>query len=204
MSTPHRFDMELLEQRLFVLSKMHCLAFAATCAERLLPNYSAFQRASQWGSVEVLRSSLDSVWRLLSGESVSEEVVLEQISKCDSVLPDTEEFDSPLTSSALDAGSAVVETLKIVIDGSPRRAAVVASFCTDTIDMFIQQRDELDPGDTDLDWRIARDPLMVQELANQEGVLSVLERIRTLDPLLIDTLRLQARNEGVSNIDMRS
>jgi uncharacterized protein YjaG (DUF416 family) len=47
-------------------------------------------------------------------------------------------------SAALDAGTAVVETLQSLLDGDSKQIVDVASFCRDTVDMYIQERDHLD------------------------------------------------------------
>ena len=88
--------------------------------------------------------ALIEVWKSVENGRFSVEKIQELIMKCDAVIPDTEEFRSPLTSAALDAGAAILETLKYCLDGNVTRVVDVASLARDTVDMYIQEQSDLD------------------------------------------------------------
>ena len=195
------FDPESLRLQLEKLPPRHRTAFAAACCERLLPNYAAFAREVRWGEPETLRAALDHMWRVLDGGSFDRGEVNRLVEKCDSVIPDTEDFDTSSVSAALDAGTAVVEALRSLLDGDTQRVVDVASFCRDTVDMYIQDRDRLDYNSDPLfETKIAQDPLMKRELARQAAVLLELANNPTLEGAFLKQLRDESADGGRSNI----
>ena len=194
------FDPESLRLQLDKLPPSHRTAFAATCCERLLPNYAAFAREVRWGEPETLRAALDHIWRVLDGGTLDRGEINRLVTKCDFVIPDTEDFDTSSVSAALDAGTAVVGTLRSLLDGYTRHIVEVASYCRDTVHMYIQERDDLDYKDPLFDTKIEEDPLMKRELARQAAVLSELANNPTLDGALLKRLRDESADGGRSNI----
>jgi hypothetical protein len=194
-----RFDPEDLGRKLAALPPYHRVAFAAACCERLLPNYAVFSRSDSWGDTGILRTALDEAWRAVERQEVDEPKLRSLLSECERIIPDTEDFDTPLVSAALDAGSAVLETLRLCLDGDQQRAVDVASFARDTVDMFIQERDDMDYDDPRFEERIAEDPLMLRELGKQQADLELLQHRPKLTPSLLKRLR---EGSGGSNIDL--
>ncbi len=47
----------------------------------------------------------------------------------------------------------------------------IASFCRDSIDMFIQEENDMDYSDPDFEQKILRHPLMVTELQRQKEII---------------------------------
>ena len=150
------------------------VAFAASCCERMLPNYEAFSKEVSWGDARVLRNALDFVWRSLLVDSSDQEAVQMHIGSCECVIPDTEDFLSPLTSSALDAAASVEETLQCMLETDVNRAIDVSRLAADSVHMYIQHRDQLDPSRSDFDTMIERDPLMKSEREAQGLALKIL------------------------------
>lgn len=195
------FDAESLERELDNLPRTHRVAFGAACCERLLPNYAAFAREVQWGDLGTLRAAVDYVWSVLNGARADRAEIDRFIERCDAVIPDTEDFDTSWVSAALDAGTAVVETLRALIDGHSKRLVDIASFCRDTVDMYIQERDQLDYNrDPLFETKIADDPLMKRELARQSAILSQLAKNPVLDAAFLRRLRDESADGGGSNI----
>lgn len=194
-----------LERELDRLPRNHRVAFAAACCERLLPNYAAFAREAHWGEPETLRAALDEVWRILDGGAFHRGDIHRLIEQCDAVIPDTEDFETSSVSAALDAGTAVVATLRSLLDGDPQWVADVVSYCLDTVDMYIQERDGLDYNSDPLfETKIAQDPLMTRERARQAAILSELTNSPVLDSTLLRRLREESADGGRSNIGRTS
>jgi uncharacterized protein YjaG (DUF416 family) len=194
------FDPDSLKRDLDRLPPAHRVAFAAACCERLLPNYSAFAREVGWGKPDTLRAALDYVWSVLEGGSIDHGRIDRIIEQCDAVIPDTEAFDTIAVSSALDAGTAVVGTLRSLLDGDTKHIVEVASYCRDTVHMYIQDRDDLDYKDALFDMKIEQDVLMRRELARQSDILSKLANTPVLDGAFLKQLRDESADGGRSNI----
>src|SRR5262249_35383805 len=136
-----------LAARLGRLRRDHRIVFAASCCERLFPNYLAFYEAEGWGDPKILRSALDEVWSHALGKHLSIQRIPTLIQQTDRVIPDTEDFRCPFTSAALDAGTAIIVALQCAANGSADSSAEAAEYAVDTIDMYIQARDGLEPSD---------------------------------------------------------
>jgi uncharacterized protein YjaG (DUF416 family) len=198
-----RFDPTQLRHELERLPPSHRTVFAADCCERLLPNYAAFARATRWGHPSILREGLNYVWTTLEKATIDRSEVERMIKRCEAVIPHTEDFASEYTSAAVDAGTATVETLMSLVDDSSQHVLDVATFCRDTVDMFIQERDHLDFNtDGDFEERIARDPLMIQELKRQAEILRQLLKRPVLSRFMLRRLRADTQNRGTSNIGL--
>jgi uncharacterized protein YjaG (DUF416 family) len=195
------FDPISLRRDLDQLSRLHRVAFAATCCERLLPNYAAFSREVHWGEPAMLRGAVDYIWDVLGGGPLDRAEVDRLIERCDIVIPDTENFDTSAVSAALDAGTAVTETLRSLLDGDTDRVVDIASVCRDTVDMYIQDRDQMNyNNDPSFEQKIAQDPLMTLELARQSAILSELMGAPALNSALLQRLREKSADGGRSNI----
>lgn len=186
---PRNFDRDFLAKELSILPKTHRLAFTAFCAERLFPNYVAFSQETNWGDAKVLREALDEVWRILLGKVVKKERIAKLMALCDQVTPDTEDFDSIYASPALDATNAVYTTLMCVTDCTIQKAVEVAGYVRDTVDMYVQELEDLDYNDPHFEKKILQHPLMVKELKKQREDLSVLKKATRLSWDMIQKLR---------------
>jgi hypothetical protein len=156
-----------------------------------------------WGRPEILRRSLNEVWDSLErGISLSTDRIDALKQQCDQIIPDTEDFSSTYTSAALDAGTAVLATLECCRNGDPKHALDAASFCIDTVDMYIQDRDSLDYSDVEFEHKIYTDPLMVRELEGQRKDLLELAHSESLNSDLLRKLRSNPEYQGKSNINV--
>src|SRR5437660_3437332 len=88
------------------------IAFAALCAEILLPNYRLFAKQANWGKPEVLQRAVDNVWRYFDEPRPSPETIEDSVRECEETAPDTEQFGMPSASAALDAVTATTEALE--------------------------------------------------------------------------------------------
>jgi uncharacterized protein YjaG (DUF416 family) len=122
----HGFDRDATAAQLAALTPRGRVAFAAICAERLMPYYQWFQRVESWGNPSALRSALDAVWRHVDGDYMAPDVAAFHRAICGVATPDSEDFNSPLASRALDAAAATSEAVGLCIEPSPAVAAEVA------------------------------------------------------------------------------
>ncbi|TXI12815.1 MAG: DUF416 family protein [Rhizobium sp.] len=186
-----------LYEKLHGLSFLQRIAFSASCSERLFSNYIAFVNEANWGEPHVLRKALDTVWENLETGTISPRDLSGLIEECDEVIPDTEDFETPMVSYALDAGTAVVGTLQLWESGDLMRAVEIAGFARDTVYMALSVQG-LD--DTEME----RHPWMIRELAKQEADIRILANSQSHSIEVVLRLRYgwKSQNNGLSNIDL--
>ncbi|KYF72838.1 hypothetical protein BE15_01155 [Sorangium cellulosum] len=148
----------------------------------------------------MLRYGLDLAWGVLEGFEPSQESVNSARQQVRRAEPETEDFDTILVSSALDASASVGLLLKFIEDGGVGSIVEIASLCRDTVDMFVQDQDGLVPNDPKLEERILNHRLMQRELQRQQDDLLVLRSFSGL-PTEVARLRENWRNPQKSNID---
>jgi hypothetical protein len=196
-------DFSLAEMSCFVekLSPRKRILFALSCAERLLPNYVDFSSREHFGNPRVLRESLDFAWDHVGARSSAIRVA-DLIEKCLEVTPDTDDFHMISASAALNAGASACSVLSMLEDSSAARAIEVATLARDTVDMFVQVRDNMPPNDAEIESKIADHPLMQEEVRRQKECLDLLS-VLSEEELDIDELRrkwscLETSNIGIS------
>ena len=117
--------------------------------------------------------------------------------------PDTENFSTNFVSSALDACTAVLESLDFLVDNQFSRIKDISSFATDTVYMYIQYIDKLDFNtDRGFQQKIDNHPLMQKEVAIQLGIITFLSNSRAFDYGDIQTLLHLQENNKKSNLGL--
>lgn len=170
------FDETALLLKLDGMSAWKRVAFMASCCERMLPNYAIFHAQTNYGNYIFLRAALDAIWEWVESEKTTENMLAIAI-QSEQQAPDTSEFSSPYTSAALDAATAIATTAEAVSDASASKVIEVAALARDTVDIFVQEADDLDPNDPGLDEKIRRSDLMQAELRAQNKSL---DKLRSL------------------------
>jgi uncharacterized protein YjaG (DUF416 family) len=172
-----------LEERLNQLPHQHQLAFAASCCERAYPNYVDFSYRARWGNAHALRESLDKVWSIVDGEAMNANQLLLLESKCKQATPDLDDFSSPeidvQCAAGQEAAFMVILLLQFCRDKAPGDAVRIAKFARDTIDMYVQVIEKLDPIDPQLEDKIVRHSITIAEFQRQEEDLMKLQQIKT-------------------------
>lgn len=194
------FDQAALTRELLSLRPKHQIAFAASCCERLLPNYYAFAYLEKWGDVSILREALDEIWRYVEVGNVDTVRFEHLLHLCIDQVPDTESFSGQWTSAALDASASIYETLHCCIDENVEHVVTIASLARDTVDMYIQMRDSLDYSNPTFEKTISDDPLMVEELEAQYNDLKYLRSKMSLSACDVHELRISASQKGLQPI----
>jgi uncharacterized protein len=180
------------------------LAFAAACCERAYPNYVIFFQHARWGGPAVLRTSLTRIWDYIDGSIPALDDLSELEQKCESVTPDLDNFSTPdidvQAGAAQEAAFMVRLLLQFCRDNRPSYAVRIITFARDTIDMYVQVIEKLDPADPQLNEKIAKHPLMLQEIRKQENDLIKLTQIKSRDAL--QEFRRRATHPERSNIGL--
>jgi uncharacterized protein len=204
--TSHHSESALgnLESELRRLPHSQQLAFAAACCERAYPNYLRFFQLTGWGEPAALRASLDMSWDFIENPTPVLNEIRELEQKCLIITPDLDDFSSPEVdveaAAAQEAAFMVRLLLQFCGDPQVSYALRIATLARDTLDLYIQTIDSIDPADPDLDNKIAHHPLMLQEMCKQESDAEKLTGIKTRHDLR--EFRRNATNLEKSNIGL--
>jgi uncharacterized protein YjaG (DUF416 family) len=181
------------------LSDWQLAAFCAAVSERLLPNYNLFVRVSEFGDSQVLRAVLDKVWDRLTNRcgSVNFET---QMEKVDAVIPDVEDFDMYGVYPALDACVALITTLNQMIEASYQDSRQISQLSLQGVETYLELIADSELSDEELVRFINTHPLIEIEQQFQQSLIEQLLSSTESDNKVLDAIRLEAANDGVSNI----
>lgn len=199
MAAKYNFDKKILCAQLKELSEVQQFLFALLCCERLYPNYKAFARHHDWGDPRVLRNSLDLAWSMLRGD-VEPVDLSDPTESLELLTPDTEDFSSVYVSPALDAAVATRLLISLCSGPSISKVVEIASLCRDTVDMYVQEVENLGPDDPRREEKILEHHLMQEELARQCNDIELVRSIRIFDRAAVDKIAVQRQDQGKSNI----
>ena len=152
------FEPEQLKKTLVQLELHQQLAFGTACSERLLPIYRSFSSEASWGEPETLREGLDLLWRIVSAGELDELLVRGSISNCEKQAPHSDDFDFLYTSPAQNAVFSICGLLDFLLDLDLGGVILAAGYPVDSIDLLVQEQEDLDPRDPQLEERILMHP----------------------------------------------
>ena len=171
-----RFDEGLLKQKLDKLEFWKQIIFLLVICQRMIPNFRAFSRETGFTGEQILNSLLNKAWNNLSAG-----IIFDNLSKeadiAESLAPDTEDFDSILVSSALDAAVATSLLMKSFCDGETNTIVTGAALIRDSVDMYVQVIEDMDPNSVDIEMQILSHELMQNELRLQREAIEFLSSI---------------------------
>jgi uncharacterized protein len=205
MNTNRRQDTADVVSSLTAMQVRHRLAFAASCCERMLPNYLAFSMCTGWGEVKRLRHCLDHIWDLVQGREMETAKVSELAATALENAPDTERFNCFLTSQATDAATAIYLALQSCLSRNVNDIAEISRLSLDSIDMYLLTVNE--PNVTDKQtspslWGMIEDlPLHKMERKRQFDDLELLESNRDLTLELAAAMRESSKALGIQPIE---
>ncbi|MGD8112526.1 YjaG family protein [Vibrio sp. TRT 17S01] len=186
-----------LQLRLEKFEPWQQITFMACLCERMYPNYAMFCDNTEFAEARIYRDILDSVWELLTVKNAK--VNFErQLEKLEEIIPSSEDFDFYGVYPAIDACVALSTLLHGLLDRddlydnmhkvSQQSVVTVAQLEEAQTGVEItndnQKENEALCAEWDVQWAIFRPLKDAQE--------------RDID--LIKDLRLELREEGVSNI----
>jgi uncharacterized protein YjaG (DUF416 family) len=170
------FNEEKLLQELKLVPFWKQLAFLTSVCKRLIPSFFAFSKETGALGTSELESILQKAVRsILKGEI---NAGFESDSKlAESFAPETEEHSSIFTSSALDAATAISILANAFDEQHTSMIVEGAALARDSVDMFIQEIEELKPNDPQLELKILQHKLMQKELKRQREDLKFLQTL---------------------------
>lgn len=174
------------------------VVFMLMCCERMLPNYRAFYRQSKFGSPSVLEHALVTAWDWAMNGTYGENVQ-EIRMQVEAQAPDTEDHLSLLTSAALDTANCIATVLDAIEEFDSEHTQAVVELARDTVDMWVREKDKIDPRDPHREIRVRSHPLMSRELYEMWRSLNLLDDQRSRD-VLVEELRKQNSLLSVGSI----
>jgi uncharacterized protein YjaG (DUF416 family) len=191
-----RFDERDLIARLRALPPTARVAFAASCAERVLPGYDVYVRASTRGAHGVLRHALDRVHRHLNGDEMDAAEVRSRIDEVMQVIP--VEGDGKWVQEqayAEDAAAAVAYVLRAVESGDPQEAAWAARRAYEALDQYAINMGGIDVNQPGAEAAVLARAEVQAELSAQRADIEELERATESRPVTAaeSLVRLQER-----------
>ncbi|MEH6651060.1 MAG: YjaG family protein [Motiliproteus sp.] len=185
--------------RLKELNDWQLAAFCAALTERLLPNYQLFAQVSEFGDGRVLRNALDKVWDRLTNRcgAVNFET---QMEKVDAVIPEPDDFDMFGVYPALDSCVALISTLNQMVEASYQDCRQLSQLSLQGIETYLEVIADAELSDEELVRFINTHPLIEIETQFQQSLIDQLLSTSKPDNKVIDAMRGEASNEGVSNI----
>lgn len=167
------FNEDELKQKLVKLPFWKQLVFLLIVCQRLIPSFRAFAAETGGEGSTQLRGLLAKTWdSLLNG--VSHTDFSSEAALAESLAPDTEDFDSVLVSSALDAAVAISLLMKAFSDQQTDTIVEAVTLVIDSVDMYVQELEDMDPANPDLEENILGHELMQNELRRQREDLEFL------------------------------
>jgi len=175
--------------QLKILSFEKQLAFAYLTCERLYPNYLYFSTHYDFGNPLVLKHALDFLHDSFFENQFDNKKIDFSRNEIYRNTPDPGEFATILASSALDACTALRESLAFLKDKKFSRIIDISTFATDSVSMYVENLESLDFNkDKDFRKKIDNHPLVKKEIEIQSKVISILTNIDMLIPENIQTL----------------
>jgi uncharacterized protein YjaG (DUF416 family) len=163
------------------------IAFAYAICERLTPHYQAFFEAERWGDPLRIQSALVLLRQAVSAPPAVADLQ-QNYRQIEEITPDSDDFGSSLGSFALDTCCAILSTLDFVLKGTDQYVLDVATFARNTVDLYVQEIEELEPSDPHLGQKIERSPYLIQEVSWQWAALNHLANIEQPSPELLGEL----------------
>ncbi|MCR8559915.1 YjaG family protein [Mucilaginibacter sp. BJC16-A38] len=174
------------------------IIFAALTCEKLYPNYVFFKKVTNWGDSNILAEGLSLLFQcLLNKDLIRVQNVENAILNIEKVTPNTEDFPEIFVSFALDACTSIYSSLSFLLDNNSDKIVDVAVYARDTVDMFIQEKDDLNSLDSSIDIQIEHDDFMIKEKNRQRVLIETLANIdldiitdellndlRTIEPII--------------------
>ena len=196
------FEKEQFISSVQVLPQAHQIAFAASCSERLIPIYKAFQIVEGWGNYPALRRNLDYVWENVGTGKADVGAIEKTLKECEELIPDADDFQNVYLIGAQYSAISILHSTALMNATDAEALYKVSKCCLETTHGFLS-----DVNDPTLkvhaidgrfeDW-IDSAPLYQWELKKQSEDLALLASVQVLDDLFLREFRESSAAGGIS------
>jgi hypothetical protein len=186
----------------------HRVAFAATCCERLMPNFYACALVYEIENHHLVQAGVDNLWGYLGGELWQETEINEFLQVLDSFASEIENFASTIYSElALHTLDAIRNTVRGCLADTGKNLEEVITITINAIDLYLRNVNYPSTEffsateQTAFDEWIYQAPLYTTELKQEQADLELLSSSKTLSIDLLMKLRSDAKRIGMKPIE---
>lgn len=193
-----RFSEQELVRRLERLPDALRTAFAAACAERMLPAYARFLHGGHPGDAARLEAILRDLWLDLEGNRTPAIEQQEDINTCMKVLSERDEQSEQYLDRSLaeDAVAALTYALRSRNSGDPQEAAWAARRAYESVDQFVVEKAQIDTNELGAEERVLSHLIVQAELLRQQRDLAELTANQTNIAAAAERVRERAKSEA--------
>jgi hypothetical protein len=185
-----KFDEPQLIQELERLTPPLRVAFAAACAERLLPAYLAYAGRHEIGNPGTLRAALDGAWLVALGGDLTFDPE-QEFERCAALVPGDDDCANEGSALAEDAASAVAYVVTSAASGDPHKAVLSARCGYEALDNYLSNELDIDFNRPGAEATVLGHPLVQAEFERQRRDLEELATAGSDAAAVV--LRIQAR-----------
>lgn len=193
---------KIINDAITSLSFEQKIVFCLLTSEKLLPNYEFFSKKYNYGNPDLLKNTIETLYTNLADVKSLGSELDKMLENIDRITPDMDDFSSVLASSALDACTSLLSTLYFIKDGDEENVIAVATYARDTVDMYIFEKENLDPQNKNYEMIIEQDPYMVNEKKRQMSIASSLRNTNLINSNIVDELRVLNRKEPIIDLSL--
>ena len=190
--------------QILALDEQRAALLAALTCEKICPNYSQFNRTAKWGNAEDLAKAVEFLYAAATTGKWSRKVAREVRIKVEESIPDIDNFmEYSSASYAFDASLAIDAALSFLATDDKQHVIDCVTHALNTVDMFVQELDDLDPNQPDLNQIIDNSQHLQRESQRQQGLLALLVKTQAITPEFISMLRQEQKlTEPMINLDL--
>jgi uncharacterized protein YjaG (DUF416 family) len=132
-----RFDRDSLAKELSSLPKRLRAAFAAACAQRLMPSYVRSASENSTANPRLVARILGDLWKDLENDSHRPDEIKKEVEICESLIPDYDHKYFEGMEYAEDAVMSLAYALDARLTGESKKAALAAEHVNDAVDTHV-------------------------------------------------------------------
>jgi len=192
-----QFDPETLTRQLNAFDARKQVLFGWACCCRLQPNIRRFQEdVGLRLATSALTDALQQALRFVKdGTKGSASEIRKLAATCEALAPRSEDVDSLYTTAAQEAMFSLCYLLDFMMEQDLDLLVNTARYPTDSIDLYVQEIEDMYPQDPELERKILNHRLMQQELRRQQRDLSEIADLRLDDAPALEAFVTRARSE---------
>lgn len=186
------------------LSEWQQAAFCCALLERMLPNYTMFSQAVEFGDASVLRNQLNLLWQRLDKSQKVKINYEAQLEKLELQTPDPEAFDFFGVFPALDVCMSLMSLMQALSHKELDDFASVSRLSENSVAYYVELLLAEESGyeeatEQQIEQQIKEHPLMVWEIATQNELFDFLKDAPE-NKKTCQQAKAMVLEEGISNL----
>lgn len=175
IETARRFDRGALADQISHLPRRGKVAFAASCAQRLFPQYLRYLEVAEGPVTEAYAQALETAWQIAASDLVDAASVKALVDRCMAALPTEDDAEATGVPYAEDAAAAVLYALRTALTDKAQEAVWAANRVYDALDHHVINALGIDINLAGSEEKVLGHGLIQAELARQFHDLQALQ-----------------------------